>query len=61
MGGLGSQGQKVPLELPNPEEIRLWESVKTNRTFPPTFSFASSVRYCRLYLTSEDLILMVTV
>ena len=51
MASLDAQGEIVPIELPNPEETQIWEG--KNSTFPPTFYFAVSDRYGRLYLTSK--------
>ena len=51
MARLDAQGEIVPIELPNPEEAQIWEG--ESRTFPPTFYFAASARYGRLYLTSK--------
>lgn len=51
MASLVAQGEIVPIELPNPEETQIWEG--KNSTFPPTFYFAVSARYGRLYLTSK--------
>ena len=51
MASLVAQGEIVPIELPNPEETQIWEG--KNSTSPPTFYFAVSARYGRLYLTSK--------
>ena len=53
----------LPKELPHPEETQIWGgggggggggvgAWKRIGTFPPTFTFAASARYGRLYLTN---------
>ena len=51
MASLDAQGEIVPIELQIPEETQIWGG--ENSTFPPTFYFAASARYGRLYLTSK--------
>ena len=54
MASLDSQGDVVPIELPNPEEMQIWEGENKSVHSRQHFNFAGSARYCCLYSTSKD-------
>ena len=54
MASLDSQGEIVPIELPNPEETQVWEGENKSVHSRQHFNFVASARYCCLYSTSKD-------
>ena len=54
MASLDSQGEIVPIELPNPEETQVWEGENKSVHSCEHFNFVASARYCCLYSTSKD-------
>ena len=53
MASLDSQGEIVPIELPNPEETQTWEGENQLVHSRQHFDLAASARYCCLNSTSK--------
>ena len=53
MASLDSQGEIVPIELPNPEETQIWEAENQSVHSRQHFDLAASAHYCCLKSTSK--------
>ena len=61
MASLYSQGEIVPMELPNSKQTERQEGEKQISRFLPTFNFAAFCRYClKCFLTSAGRMLSKT-
>ena len=51
---LDSQGESIPIGLPNPEETQIWDGENESARSRQHFNFEGSACYCCLNSTSKD-------